>query len=108
MDWSNEQSAQWLPLLDYTARLDLCVPSKRRGILEFPGSKGSFTNQPHPFRGIVYPQLIRNIHHLKFSIWRDHITEVKAYLGVYRPGLNYDQIFGCTDASSGRDAWIIE
>jgi hypothetical protein len=108
MDWSNEQSDQWLPLLDYTEHLNLCVPSKCSGILEFPGHKGSFTNQPQQCRGIVYPMLIRNIHHLKFSILADRILEAKAYLGVYRPGLNYDQIYGYADAPSGQDAWIIE
>lgn len=104
MDWSNEQSDQWLPLLDYIEPLTLCIPSKRNGILEFPGIKWLISSEQHEFRGIVYPKLIRNIHHIKLSVVDNRITEVKAYLGVHRPGVNCDLI----RAHASVEDWLIE
>jgi hypothetical protein len=103
MDWANADPNQWLPLLDYLAGLQLCVPSKQRGILAFPGTNRLLSSQQHTMCGIIYPLLIHNIHHLKLSVMNNRIVEAKAYLGVYRPGINYDHVFG----EGGLDSWYV-
>jgi len=104
MDWAIQEPQQWLPLLDYLTGVHLCVPSKQSGILAFPGTTGLLSfRQPAMPHGIIYPQLIRNIHHLKLNFMHGRIVEAKAYLGVYRPGIMVEHFLG----EGAPDSWYV-
>ena len=88
-DYTDQSPHQWLPLLDYLKSQDLCAPSKREGILTFPGTHRVFLSQAvrDKTNGVLYPILARNIHHVKLSVQSERILGAKAYLGIYYPGI---------------------
>jgi hypothetical protein len=103
-DWLVDDAQQWVPLLDMLEAWQLCRPSKRQGLLDFPG----ITQLPDQDRrrddGVIYLNLFRKIHHLKLRIAAGRVTEAKAYLALSRPAVP----FGPSSTALGRDAWLIE
>lgn len=84
MDWSQENSEQWLPSLDFFKTRNLCLPGKYQGILQFPGTGGSFCDEKKTGDQERYIYLFRKIHHLKLSIQANRMHEAKAYLAFGR------------------------
>lgn len=104
MDWLVDDSKQWIPLLDFIEELNLCLPQKRQGFLNFPGIT---QNPPHKRLsdgGVLYLNLFRKIHHIKLSLAEGQVVEAKAYLALSRPGI----YFGNSLNGDLRDAWIGE
>jgi hypothetical protein len=112
MNLLEEDSKQWIPLLDFLDELGLCLPQKRQGLLEFPGISRSPAERRKSADGIFYLNTFRKIHHLKLSIHVDRIVEAKAYLALRRPGVRFDKILaelsGPTGFESSEDAWLVE
>ncbi|GAK51470.1 hypothetical protein U14_02714 [Candidatus Moduliflexus flocculans] len=104
MNWLENDPKQWIPLLDATAAMHLCLPSKYQGILDFQGMTHFPKDWPRPAEGIAYQFLLRKIHHIKLSITSGQAKEAKAYLALSHPGLNANAIF----SKNAGGAWLVE
>lgn len=111
MDWGCEDADQWLPLLNHLTVHHLLLPEKREGLLKFPKNKTLPLKDQldDDSTDTVYQLFCQNIHHIKLTFTDGAITEAKAYLGVYRPGLN-KRLFTFTEADGKhplpKDHWI--
>jgi hypothetical protein len=112
MDWGCEDASQWLPLLTFLRDRQLLKAEKMEGLLGFPRNrKLALSDQFNDdLTDTVYQIFYQNIYHIKLTYTDSELIEAKAYLGVYRPGLN-KKIFGFkqTDGTSRLldDQWII-
>ena len=90
MNWENTEASQWQPLLDYLLKQKLLIPEKLDGLLSFPKNKKLALGKQlaNTTTETVYPVFYQNIHHIKLTFTSDRFVEAKAYLGIYRPGLN--------------------
>ena len=102
MDWLVDDAEQWAPLLDYIEQAELCLPQKRKGLLEFPGITPALGLSASQNEQVLFLRLFRKIHHIKLSFQAGRVVEAKAYLALSRPGLHLDE------PSTERDAWLVE
>ncbi len=100
LDWLEDDSQQWVPLLDSIVARGLCLPQKRQGVLDFPGV--TLTPPSASTDAFQYLNLFRKIHHLKLNFSAGQIREAKAYFALTRPGVYLDR------PHPERDDWLIE
>jgi hypothetical protein len=105
--WSHLDSERWLPLLNHVSGLGLCIDAKRQAIRRFPAkTEYSLREQwARAERGVIFPVVYRNIHHVKLSFAGHAFHEAKAYLGITRPGVRIDKPI--TDIPAGDpEEWL--
>lgn len=98
--------ARWRGLFSMLEADGLALEAKSAAILRYPGTERF--NQSAVWRqrtGWGYPLLSRSIHHLKVVATPEGLVEAKAYLGAYRPALDYGAVFRTTEAGD-KDAWL--
>lgn len=105
LDWSVEQPDQWEPLLDHLAEHGLLTSRKRRALEAFPERSSYGPRQQLKWMrdGVMYPVLIRNIHHIKLAFCNDEFVEAKGYLGLYRPGVRLDRVLASAKRTAVED-----
>ncbi len=107
-----DDPSQWPRLLGFVEDIGLCLPEKRRDLLDFPGSTRPPTRPRTSDVGVVYLDITRAIHHVKLAFDGGRAVEAKGYLAVYRPGINLRGLSadaadpGASGASGG--GWHIE
>jgi hypothetical protein len=101
MNWFSNDPVQWLPLLNIIKEMNLILPSKYQGLMDYQGVTRVPGDWQRYSEGIVYTNLYRKIHHIKFGIAADTVTEVKAYLALNHPGFN-------VRAMLTKGAWLVE
>ncbi len=89
MDWMADDTVQWSKFLDAIDHLNLCQPSKREGLLAYPGTNGIQKKKSHISDGIICLEIYRKINHLKLTFIQDRAIEAKAYLAVIHPALDF-------------------
>lgn len=98
--------ARWRGLFAALEADGLALAAKSAAILRYPGTERF--NQSAVWRrreGWGYPLLSRSIHHLKVVATPTGLAEAKAYLGAYRPAMDYGAVFR-TSEESDKDAWL--
>ena len=80
----------WQPLHDELIAMGLARADKLAALKDFPSYRryrqfGVWRDTPP----LGYPLLITNLHHLKLVVVDDAAIEAKAYLGVFRPVMDY-------------------
>ena len=89
MDWNDQKPEQWGCLLDILDEFSPCHPAKRTGLLAYPGEKPLPAGFRKNSQGAVCLSLFHMIHHIKLSFEQDRVSQVKAYLAVYKPDLSF-------------------
>jgi hypothetical protein len=87
MDWNEKEPGIWADFLD---RLDEYVylhPSKSCGLLQYPGELPLPFSRRNNNAETLSLMLFKMIHHVKLGFHKDGITDVKAYVAIYRPGI---------------------
>jgi hypothetical protein len=114
LDWSVEQARQWRPLLDYLLEHGLLTNEKRRALELFPERSSYGPRQQLRWirDGVMYPVLIRNIHHIKLGFCSDRVSEAKGYLGLYRPGVRLNRFLASATQQTVKgeddpDGWYV-
>ena len=95
----------WQPLWDELLSQGLARVDKLEALKDFPSYRryrqlGSWRRTPP----LGFPALITNLHHLKLAFVGNTVRESKAYLGVYRPVMDYSQTRG--DDMEGGGGWL--
>lgn len=108
--WGDCASEPWNPCFDFLVELGLCLPWKRDALLAYPRRTRMSQKRDIREKGISYPVLYQDIHHIKLTFTSGDVQEAKAYIGVHRPGINYNNI--CTNSpnkhiDSPHDSWLI-
>ena len=80
----------WQPLGDRLLAQGLARADKLAALRDFPWFQryrqlGTWHRTPP----VGFPVLVTNLHHLKLVFVEDAVVEAKAYLGVFRPAINY-------------------
>lgn len=103
-------SSQWAPLLAFLERERLCLASKRKGIMDYPGRNHFPVDSNTLDNGILSKTVFRIIHHLKLTVVGERFVEAKAYLALYRPGLDTKAFSSLKGGDGGRfdGAWIVD
>jgi len=104
MNWLSKDPKQWLPLLDIIKDMNLILPSKYQGLMDYQGSTRIPPNWQRYSEGIIYTNLYRKIHHIKLSFVADMVTEAKAYLAINHPGVNLRAM----QTKNAGGAWLVE
>ncbi len=89
MDWNDLKPEQWACLLDILDEFSPCHPAKRAGFLTYPGEYQLPAGLRKNAQGAVCLSLFHMIHHIKLSFDLDRVSQVKAYLAVYKPDLSF-------------------
>ena len=94
----------WQPLHDELLAQGLARSDKLAALKDFPSYQrfrqyGAWRRTPP----LGYPVLSTNLHHLKLVFAGDAVLEAKAYLGVFRPVINYSPTPG--HEMEGGDGW---
>jgi hypothetical protein len=99
---------QWQPVFEKLAAFGLALPDKLAGLSGFAGRQRFDQRDAILGRSarIGFPVIARNIHHLKLVVIGAVPVEAKAYLGIYRPGVDYRGIVGSAPGD-GRDPWLL-
>ncbi len=87
LDWDRKDLHPWSCLLD---RLDdfVCIhPSKRSGLLRYPGDLPLPASRRKESSDTLSLLLFKMIHHIKLGFHSSGMEDAKAYLAVYRPGI---------------------
>jgi len=95
----------WRPLFDELLAQGLVRPDKLAVLADYPSLR--MFRQYRAFRRkppVGYPALATNLHHLKLVFAGDRAVEVKAYIGVYRPIIDYNRV-GKMEIDGG-DGWF--
>jgi len=95
----------WRPLFDELLAQGLVRPDKLAVLADYPSLR--MFRQYRAFRRkppVGYPALATNLHHLKLVFAGDRAVEVKAYIGVYRPVIDYNRV-GKMEIDGG-DGWF--
>jgi len=95
----------WRPLFDELLAQGLVRPDKVAALANYPSLR--MFRQYRAFRRkppVGYPALATNLHHLKLVFAGDRAVEVKAYIGVYRPVIDYNRV-GKMEIDGG-DGWF--
>ena len=93
----------WRPVCDVLVAQGLVQAEKLAALDSFPSLRqfrqiGARNRKPP----IGYPVLGTNLHHLKVVFAGDAAIEAKAYLGIYRPMMDYSRTKGhCRDGGGG-------
>ena len=85
----------WQPLLDELGARGLTRADKLAALRDFPSCQRY--RQADVWRRtppLGYPVLATNLHHLKLVVVGDTAVEAKAYLGIYRPVMDYSPNLG--------------
>lgn len=85
MDRNDKNPKQWEVLLDFVNEFVLCNLGKRKGLLQYPGTVTLIDKTPDSKRFLAFKKMI---HHFKLGFDGQRITDAKAYLAVYKAGLN--------------------
>ncbi len=104
MDWQDKDSSQWIPLLDFIAEKNLCLPEKREGVLAYPGADPVPESWKNRYKGVIYLKIFRQIHHIKLSIEHGTLTEAKVYLALNHPGLDLKMMYTKKDDGP----WLVQ
>ncbi len=104
MDWLNDDPEQWLPVLDAFPEEALCLPEKRRGLMDYQVSTPIPADWHQLEENIVYSRLYQKIHHIKFGVGSDRVNEAKAYLALNHPGLDLNSMY----KKRAGGAWLVE
>jgi len=85
----------WLPLFDELSARGLARADKLKALADFPSFRrfrqiGAWNREPP----VGYPLIATNLHHLKLVLAADATVETKAYLGVFRPVMDYSRTRG--------------
>lgn len=106
--FENPDPGLWAPVFDRLRAAGLARSDKLVALAAFPGRERF--DQRAAIRGDAagtgYPVIVRSIHHLKLVVVGDRPVEAKAYLGVYRPGIDYTGLLA-RDGSGDRDPWLL-
>ena len=86
VDWREMDGDLWIPFMRLLENMDLCLPQKRQGVLDFPGICRSPFKERLSRDGMLHSYVFRKIHHLKLIVSGDQILEAKAYLAFIRLG----------------------
>ena len=95
----------WQPLHDELIALGLAQVDKLAALEGFPSYRRyrqAYVWVRTPPLG--YPLLVTNLHHLKLVVVGGAAIEAKAYLGVFRPMIDYSSIQG--GEPEGDDGWL--
>ena len=95
----------WQPFLDEMLAQGLARADKLAALGGFPSYRrfrqiGTWLRTPP----LGYPVLATSLHHLKLVFVGDAVVEAKAYLGVYRPVIDYSPTRG--SESDGEGGWL--
>ncbi len=114
MDRSKDGADQWQPLLSFVEQKGLCVPEKRTGLNDFPGTSKSPVHLRRGSEGFIYVNTARKIHHLKLNFDGNTFTEAKAYLALNRPGLHFGKMLAefngkkrSPEQMENEEAWLM-
>jgi hypothetical protein len=88
MDWDDTDPGQWVFFLDTIQEFVQCSPGKREGLLQYPGSVLLPAASRRTADDILCFSLFKGIHHIKLGFDDGHITDAKAYLSIYKPGMH--------------------
>jgi hypothetical protein len=107
-DWNVLERSQWTRLLDRVADLRLLDPSKREALAAFPARTDFPLSAQLPLKrhGFLYPVLFRNVHHIKLAFRDASVIEAKGYLGVARPGVNFEAFSQTGTTGGSGDEWL--
>ncbi|KJS16128.1 MAG: hypothetical protein VR69_10530 [Peptococcaceae bacterium BRH_c4b] len=90
MDRDNENPQQWTVLLDFIQEFVHCYPGKRKGLLLYPGTIALPAKRRKTPDNALCLSLFKMIHHIKLGWDGGCLTDAKAYLAVYRPGIYFN------------------
>jgi hypothetical protein len=101
---------RWYPFLDYLVEKGLCLPSKRDGLLAFPGYQKTDINAcPRPLQELAgrlilsYSSFfVRTVYHVKLVYMETETWEAKGYFGINHL---WKGLWG--DNETGRGRWGI-
>lgn len=87
MDWEEKDPGIWAGFLDRLADYVPIHPSKRSGLLQYPGELTLPVSRRKENPDALSLLLCKMIHHIKLSFGKGMISGAKAYLAIYRPGI---------------------
>jgi hypothetical protein len=88
IDWEDTNIDQWALLLNTIEEFVECSPSKREGLLQYPGSILLPARSRKTVDDNLCFSLFKRIHHIKLGFDDGHITDAKVYLSIYKPGMH--------------------
>ncbi len=87
IDWEDTNIDHWELFLDTIQEFVVCSPGKCKGLLQYPGSVLLPAMSRKTSDGLLCFSLFKMIHHIKLGFDDGHITDVKVYLSIYKPGM---------------------
>ena len=90
LDWDRKDTDNWADFLDELSEYVCIHPSKRSGLLRYPGEVPLPASRRKETSDTLSLMLFKMIHHIKLGFHDGGITDAKAYLAIYRPGIQPD------------------
>lgn len=90
LEWDEYHPDLWADFLNILEKYVPIHPSKRSGLLRYPGRHSLPASRRKNTSGALSFLLFKMIHHIKLSFDNSGIYGAKAYLAVYRPGIRPD------------------
>lgn len=87
LDWDRNDTGTWSSFLDRVSEYVHIHPSKRSGLLRYPGEVLLPVSRRKEASDTLSLLLFKMIHHVKLGFYDGGITDAKAYLAIYRPGI---------------------
>ncbi len=87
LDWDQEGTRLWGEFLEKLGEYTYIHPKKLSGLLRYAGKLSIPPENRMHSEGTLSPLLFKMIHHIKLGFTGGEITDAKAYLAIYRPGI---------------------
>lgn len=87
LDWDQNNPELWSGFLDMLEEVIPIQSSKRSGLLQYSGKLPMPVSRRKDTADTLSLFLFKMIHHIKLGFHKDRIEDAKAYLAIYRPGI---------------------